>query len=445
MLERLSEKLDGILKKLRGRGVLTEKEVSAALREVRMALLEADVHYSVVRDFVERVREKAIGQEVMQSLTPGQQVVKIVWDELRALMGATCCPIQLSSHPPTVLMMVGLQGVGKTTTAAKLGRLFKSEGRRVLLVAADTKRPAASEQLQILGRQLEVEVVGPREGQNPEEVCLQALEIAGHRGDEVVILDTAGRLHIDQALMDELVRIKEKVVPHEILLVADGMTGQSAVSMAEQFHRQLGLTGIILTKMEGDARGGALLSIYKVTGQPIKYLGVGEGLSALESFHPDRMASRILGMGDVLSLIERAQSTLSADSAVDLEDKIRNEGLSLEDLRHQLRQIRKLGSLADILEMIPGVSKFKQHLGQDAGAPEQEMKRVAAILDSMTLKERRHPQILNGSRRQRIARGSGTTVQEVNRLLKQFQQLKKMMKVMGNGGRRNPLKNLLFR
>lgn len=445
MLERLSEKLEGILKKLRGRGILTEQEVSAALREVRLALLEADVHYRVVRDFVERVRSKAIGQEVMQSLTPGQQIVKIVRDELCVLMGTASRPVQFSSNPPTVLMLVGLQGVGKTTTAAKLARLFKSEGRRVVLVAADTKRPAAREQLQTLGRQLEVEVVGPRGEQSPEEACFQAVEGARHHGDEVVILDTAGRLHIDEALMNELVRIKAKVNPDEILLVADAMTGQSAVSMAEQFHGQVGLTGIILTKMEGDARGGALLSIHEATGQPVKYLGMGEGLSALEPFHPDRMASRILGMGDVLSLIERAQSTFSAPSPVSSEEKVSQQGLSLEDFRHQLRQITKLGSFTEIFEMIPGVSKFKQHLDQDPGAPEREMKRVAAIMDSMAPEERRNPSLLNGSRRLRIARGSGTTVQEVNRFLKQFQQLRKMAKLMGNGRKRNAFKNLLFR
>ena len=445
MLERLSEKLDSIFKKLRGRGVLTEQEVDSALREVRLALLEADVHYRIVKDFVGRIREKAVGQEVMQSLTPGQQVVKIVRDELCTLMGTASRPIQLSSHPPTVLMLVGLQGVGKTTTAGKLARLFKSQGRRVLLVAADTKRPAAIEQLQSLGQQLDVEVVSPEGTQTPEKVCLHALERARDRGDDVVILDTAGRLHIDQDLMEELVRIKEAAAPHEVLLVADAMTGQTAVSMAEQFHQQVGLTGIILTKMEGDARGGALLSIHSVTGQPVKYLGVGEGLSALESFYPDRMASRLLGMGDVLSLIDRAQAAFSGDEALNLRHQASKEDLTLEDFQHQLRQVRKLGSISEILEMIPGLSKFKPHLEQDQNTSEQGLKQVTAILDSMTVEERRHPPILNGSRRLRIAKGSGTTVQEVNRLLKQFQQVKKMMKVMGKGGKHNPLKSLLFR
>ncbi|MCI0528252.1 MAG: signal recognition particle protein [Nitrospira sp.] len=445
MLERLSEKFDNILKKLKGRGVLTEREVGEALREVRLALLEADVHYKVVKDFVERVKVKAIGQEVMQSLTPGQQVVKIVRDELCALMGTASRPIQLSSQPPTVLMLVGLQGVGKTTTAGKLARLFKSEGRRVLLVAADTKRPAATEQLQTLGRQIEVEVVGPEGLQDPEKVCHDAVERARYRGDEVVILDTAGRLHIDQGLMGELVRIKQMVTPQETLLVADAMTGQGAVSMAEQFHHQIALTGIILTKVEGDARGGALLSIHAVTGQPVKYLGVGEGLSALEPFHPDRMASRILGMGDVLSLIDRAQAAFSIDSSIPLSEQVSKDGLTLEDFRHQLRQVKKLGSLSEVLDMIPGVSQMKQRFVQDPEAPERELKCVTAIIDSMTVQERRRPQILDGSRRLRIAKGSGTTVQEVNRLLKQFQQIKKMMKIMGKGGRNSPLRSLLFR
>jgi signal recognition particle subunit SRP54 len=445
MLERLSEKFDHILKKLKGRGVLTEREVGEALREVRLALLEADVHYKVVKDFVERVKEKAMGQEVMQSLTPGQQVVKIVRDELCNLMGTASRPIQLSSQPPTILMLMGLQGVGKTTTAGKLARLFKTDGRRVLLVAADTKRPAAFEQLQTLGRQLEVGVVGPQGAQDPVKLCHDAVEQARQRGDEVVILDTAGRLHIDQDLMSELVLIKQMTTPQEILLVADSMTGQGAVSMAEQFHHQVGLTGIILTKMEGDARGGALLSIHAVTGQPVKYLGVGEGLSALEAFYPDRMASRILGMGDVLSLIDRAQAAFSSDSSSPLDERVGKDGLTLEDFRHQLRQVKKLGPLSEVLDMIPGISHMKQRYAQDNEASEQELKRVTAIIDSMTVQERRHPQVLNGSRRLRIANGSGTTVQEVNRFLKQFQQVKKMMKIMGKGGRNNPLRSLLFR
>lgn len=443
MLDRLSEKIDSVLKKLRGRGALTEQDVNSALREVRLALLEADVHYKVVKDLVERIRERAVGQAVLESLTPGQQVVKIVMDELCRLMGATQRPIHLASRPPTVVMLVGLQGVGKTTTAAKLARVFKEEGRRVLLAAADTKRPAACEQLQTLGRQVAAEVVGPRDGESPEKVCREAVEQARRIGDDVVILDTAGRIHVDEALMAELFQIKEAVGPHEILLVADGMTGQVAVSMAEEFHHKIGLTGIILTKMEGDARGGALLSIHAVTGRPVKYLGVGEGLSALEPFHPQRMASRILGMGDVLTLIDKAQTAFDVNQAESLQRRIRSDGLTLEDMRDQLLRMRKMGPLGEFLDMIPGVSKFKKQLNQDPDGMERESKKVVAMIDSMTPRERRDPRVLNGSRRLRVAKGSGTSVQEVNRLLKQFQQMRKMVKaIKGKGGGR--LKDMLF-
>ncbi len=436
MLNVLSAKLEGIFKRLRGQGVLSEANVAEALKEVRLALLEADVNFKIVKDFVERVRVKAVGQEVLQSLSPGHQVVKVVWDELVALMGPLQTGIALSSMPPTVIMMVGLQGVGKTTTSGKLARYFKGAGKRVLLVAADPRRPAAVEQLVILGQSLNIPVY---RAENPSadavSTCEHGVDQARAQGYDVVILDTGGRLHIDDDLMKELIAIKNRTSPHEILLVADAMIGQDAVAMAEQFNREIGVTGIILTKVEGDARGGAILSIKAVTGKPIKFLGTGEKLDALEPFHPDRMASRILGMGDVLSLIEKAQEAVDQDQAQAMVEKLQSDGLTLADFREQLKQVNKLGSLDQILDMLPGGQRLKDMAG--AGLPEKELAKTAAIIDSMTPKERLDHTLLNGSRKKRIAKGSGTSAQDVNRLIKQFLEARKMMKALsGRGGRK---------
>ena len=436
MLGLLSEKLEGILKRLRGHGVLTEENIGEALKEVRLALLEADVNFKIVKDFVERVRLKAVGQEVLHSLTPGHQVIKVVWEELSALMGSQQAPLSLSSMPPTVIMMVGLQGVGKTTTSAKLARYFKASGKRVLLIAADPRRPAAAEQLMMLGASLDVTVHrAEAAGLDAVRISLDGVERARGQGFDVAILDTGGRLHIDDELMDELAAIKKQTLPHEVLLVADAMMGQDAVAMAERFDHRVGLTGVVLTKVEGDARGGAILSIKAVTGKSIKFLGTGEKLDALEPFHPDRMASRILGMGDVLSLIEKAQDAVDQGQAEAMVRKLRADTLTLEDFREQLKQVNKLGSLEQILDMLPGGQRLKDMAGQ--GIPEKEMKRVAAIIDSMTVRERRDHTLLNGNRKKRIAKGSGTTVQDVNRLLKQYLEARKMMKALsGRAGRK---------
>lgn len=439
MFDALSDKFENILKKLRGQGVLTEQNIAEALKEVRFALLEADVNFKIVKDFIERVRQKAVGQEVMQSLTPGHQVVKIVWEELSEMMGRERAGLALSSRPPTVVMMVGLQGAGKTTTCGKLARLFKNQGKRVLMVAADPRRPAAGEQLSALGRDLGVEVYRADQAQASQSdvvrICRAGVEQGQAQGFDVVVLDTGGRLHIDDDLMGELAAVKEAVAPQEVLLVADAMTGQDAVTMAGQFDQKVGLTGVILTKVEGDARGGAVLSIRAVTGKPIKFLGVGEKLDALEVFHPDRMASRILGMGDVLSLIEKAQETLSREQADAAQKRLTSNTFTLEDFRTQLGQMGRLGSLDQILGMLPGGQKLKSAIEGDK--PEKEMGRVAAIIDSMTIRERRDHTIINGSRKKRIARGSGTSVQDVNRLIKQFLSAKKLAKAMtGAGGRR---------
>jgi signal recognition particle subunit SRP54 len=435
VLEALSAKLEGIFKRLRGQGVLTEATVAEALKEVRLALLEADVNFKIVKEFIERVRVKAVGRDVLQSLTPGHQVVKIVWDELCALMGQQQTGLALSSMPPTIIMMVGLQGAGKTTTCGKLARHFKANGKRVLLVAADPRRPAAVEQLVILGAQLDVPVHRIESpGTDAVSVCTEGVERGRAQGFDVVILDTGGRLHIDDELMGELVAIRAKTAPQEVLLVADAMIGQDAVRMAEQFDKQVGLTGVILTKVEGDARGGAVLSIKAVTGKPIKFLGTGEKLDALEPFHPDRMASRILGMGDVLSLIEKAQEVVDRDQAEAMARKLQANTLTLEDFREQLRQVNKLGSLEKVLEMLPGGQRLKDAAGE--AKADREIARTAAIIDSMTLRERRDHTLLNGSRRKRVAVGSGTTVQDVNRLIKQYLEARKMMKMLsGQGGR----------
>jgi signal recognition particle subunit SRP54 len=437
VLSALSAKLDGILKRLRGHGTLTEATISEALKEVRLALLEADVHFKIVKDFIERIRVKAIGQEVLQSLTPGHQVVKIVWEELCALMGQQQAGMALSAMPPTVIMVVGLQGAGKTTTCGKLARHFKTNGKRVLLVAADPRRPAAVEQLVVLGATLDVPV---HRADSPDvdavSVCADGVERARTQGFDVVILDTGGRLHIDEPLMDELVEIRAKTSPHEVLLVADAMIGQDAVTMAEQFDRRVGLTGVILTKVEGDARGGAVLSIKAVTGRPIKFLGTGEKLDALEPFHPDRMASRILGMGDVLSLIEKAQEVVERDQAEAMAQKLRADTLTLEDFRDQLKQVTKLGSLEQLLDMLPGGQRLKDLTAGSMPGKEKEVGRMVAIIDSMTPRERHDSTLLNGSRKQRIAKGSGTSVQDVNRLIKQYLEARKLIKMLsGRGGR----------
>jgi len=444
MFDRLSDKLAQVFKKLRGRGHLTEAQVVEALREVRLALLEADVNYKVTKSFVEQIRERAVGEEVLKSLTPAQQVVKVVHEELTALLGGEAPKLDLTGRPPIALMLVGLQGSGKTTTAAKLAKRLKSQGRQPYLVPADVQRPAAIEQLKRLAADAQVGVYDTQPGQNPVDISDLAMEAAYTAGYDTVILDTAGRLHVDAPLMEELKAIRGKVAPREILLVADAMTGQDAVQVADKFNDLLNLTGVILTKVEGDARGGAALSMRAVIGKPIKFLGVGERLDALEVFHPDRLASRILGMGDVLSLIEKAQETFDVEQVQALEKKIRQESFTLEDFRQQLLQLRKMGPLEGLLEMIPGLGKLKALKG--AKPDEKELKRVEAIILSMTKAERANHQILNGSRRRRIAKGSGATVEEVNRLLKNFATTQKMIKQMGKAAKkgRMPLPGGLF-
>lgn len=432
MFESLSEKLNRTFKNLRGHGRLSEKNIQDALKEVRLALLEADVNYKVVKRFIEDIREQAVGQEVLESLTPGQQVLKIVNAELARLMGETRQELDLVGQTPFPVLLVGLQGSGKTTTAAKLALFLRRMGRSPYLVAADVYRPAAIDQLKKLGAQLKVPVFSDEGGAKPEDICVGALAGAGRAGADVLVIDTAGRLHVDDDMMAELERIKEKIRPKETLLVADAMTGQDAVNVAGRFNDTLGISGVVLTKMEGDARGGAALSLRAVTGKPIKFIGVGEKLDALEPFFPDRMASRILGMGDVLSLIEKAQSTFDEKEARKLEKKLKKNEFDLEDFQKQLKQIKKLGSLEQILGMLPGMGKVKQlkQLKPDDG----ELVRVEAIINSMTVEERRHFKIINGSRRKRIARGSGTSVQDVNRLLKNFAQTKKMIEKFSKKG-----------
>lgn len=445
MFDALSGKFDAILKRLRGRGVLTEENIAEALKEVRMALLEADVNFKIVKNFIERVREKAVGQEVLQSLTPGHQVVKVVWEELRDLMGREHAGLPLAADPPTVIMMVGLQGAGKTTTCGKVARLLKTQGKRVLLVAADPRRPAAGEQLASLGASLDVPVHRPAQAgatqKDVVQVCRQGVERGRAQGFDAVILDTGGRLHVDEDLMAELAAIRAGVRPHEVLLVADAMIGQDAVAMAERFDQRVGLTGVILTKVEGDARGGAVLSIRAATGKPVKFLGVGEKLDALEPFHPDRMASRILGMGDVLSLVEKAQAAYSREEAESLKHSLNEKAFTLETFRDQIAQVNRMGSLDQILGMLPGGGRLKDLAG--AGVPDKEIARVVAIVNSMTLRERRDHTLLNGSRKKRIARGSGTNVQDVNRLIKQFLAARKMMKALTTGAGRRQVAQLL--
>lgn len=432
MFDSLSDRLESVFKKLRGHGRLDESNIQDGLREVRMALLEADVNFKVVKEFVERVKARALGQDVLASLTPGQQVIKIVHEELIALLGGESCALELKGKPPYVIMMAGLQGSGKTTSAAKLALFLRRQKYAPYLVPADVYRPAAIDQLQKLGAELGIPVYPSTVDMNPVEICASALREAEQKGCSVILLDTAGRLHIDEPLMQELVGIKEKCQPNEILFVADAMTGQDAVTVAEKFNEVLDITGVVLTKMDGDARGGAALSIKSITGKPLKFVGMGERLSDLEVFHPDRIASRILGMGDVLTLIEKAQSTIDAQEAEALEKKFRKAEFDLEDFRTQMRRIKKLGSLEGIMKLIPGMGQVRKQL-QDVQMPEKELARVEAMINSMTMEERRAPKIINPSRKQRIARGSGTSVTEVNQLLKNFEQMQKMMKKMMGG------------
>ena len=432
MFERLSDKLDAAFKKLKGRGKLTEKNIEEGLKEIRMALLEADVHYRVAKGFMAHVKERALGQEVLTSLTPGQQVVKIVNEELTELMGSKQEELNLSGPSPVALMLVGLQGSGKTTTAGKLAVFLRNKGRKPYLVPADVYRPAAIDQLKKLGEQLNVPVFSSSQEMDPVQIGRDAKTAAHQQGCDTLILDTAGRLHVDEDLMDELIRMNEALKPADILLVADAMTGQDAVNIAKSFNEALDIGGVVLTKMDGDARGGAALSIKEITGKPIKFIGVGEKLNELEPFHPDRLASSILGMGDVLTLIEKAQDLVDEDKAAELEKKLRKSQFTLEDFRDQMLQIRKMGSLSDIMKMIPGMGKLKQMKNMDMD--EKELVRIEAIINSMTPLERRRHGIINGSRRRRIAKGSGTRVQDVNRLLKDYTQLLKMLKKFNKGG-----------
>ena len=442
MFENLSDKLDLVFKKLRGQGVMTEDNVKDALREVRLVLLEADVNFKVVKDFVERVRSRAVGTEVLQSLSPGQQVIRIVHDELVALMGGgEDNSLDLAAKPPVAIMMVGLQGAGKTTTCGKLARYLKGQRRRPLLVPADVYRPAAIEQLKTLGRQLSIEVFDARADQDPVDICRDALQYAERSGFDTVIFDTAGRHQIDDYLMDELARIKSAVEPREILFVADAMTGQEAVNVASGFNERLDISGVVLTKLDGDAKGGAALSIKAVIGRPVKFVGLGEKLDALEVFHADRLVSRILGMGDVLTLVEKAQSVFDAKDAERLQQKLKKNQFDLEDFKAQLQQIKKMGSIDSLLGMIPGVGKMMKQL-QGAQPSERELKRIEAIIDSMTLAERANHGIINGSRRLRIAKGSGTSVQEVNQLLKRFTEAQKMMKQLQKLGPKGLMKGM---
>jgi len=427
----LAEKLQDTLKKSSGKGKLTEKDVDSALREVKLALLEADVNYKVVKNLINNIKERAIGQEVMDSLTPGQQVVKIVNEELTKLMGGEQSEIEISSEPPTLIMLVGLQGSGKTTTAGKLAKMFKKEGKNPLLVAGDIYRPAAIRQLQVLGDRLEIPVFSMGDKQDPVNIIKAGLSKAESAGNDIVILDTAGRLHIDEEMMDELQDIKTHTDPDEILLVVDSMTGQDAVNVSENFDEKLGIDGVVLTKLDGDARGGAALSVKAVTGKPIKFIGTGEKLEDFEPFHPDRMSNRILGMGDVLSLIEKAEEAIDQEKAKKLEERLKNNQFTFEDFLDQLEQLRDMGPLDQIMGMIPGMSGAKQL--KNLQVDEKQLDHIEAIINSMTQEEKVEPDIINGSRRKRIAQGSGTSIQEVNRLLKQYRETKKMIKKFNSG------------
>ena len=427
----LAEKLQDTLAKLKGKGKLSEDDVKAALKEVKMALLEADVNYKIVKDFVKKIEKRAVGKEVMESLTPAQQVIKIVNEELQNLMGGTQSELNISSKPPTIIMMVGLQGSGKTTSAGKLARMLSNKGKQPLLAAADVYRPAAIRQLQVLGERLDIPVFSMGDKKDPVDIAKGSLSYASSNNCDTIILDTAGRLHIDEEMMEELKSVKTAVEPDEILLVVDAMTGQDAVNVAENFDKKLNIDGIVLTKTDGDARGGAALSIKAVTGKPIKFVGTGEKLADLEQFHPDRMASRILGMGDVLSLIEKAEKNIDKKKAAELEEKLRKNEFTLEDFLDQMDQVRNMGPMDQLLGMMPGMSDSKQL--KNMQVDEKQLDHIEAIINSMTPEERRDPAVINGSRRKRIAQGSGTNIQEVNRLLKQFKQTKKMMKQLNSG------------
>ena len=433
VFESLSDRLQGVFDKLSSRGKLSEADVDAALREVRLALLEADVNYKVVKDFISRVRERAVGAEVMKSLTPAQQVVKIVHQELIATLGEPA-HLNLSGPSPHVIMLVGLQGSGKTTTAAKLALTLRKAGQRPLMVAADTYRPAAITQLEILGKQLDIPVHSEGDKVPPPKICANALKRARESAYSILLLDTAGRLHIDDGMMRELEQVKGQTKPQEVLLVVDAMTGQDAVRVADEFNQRVGVTGLILTKVDGDARGGAAISVRSVTGVPIKYLGIGEKTDALEVFHPDRLAGRILGMGDVLTAIEKAQEVMDQEQALKVGKKLIKGEFDLEDFRDQLQQLKKMGPISQLLDMIPGMSQATRGLAPDV--TDQQMKAIEAIINSMTFEERHNPRIINASRKRRIARGSGTTVMEVNDLLSQFRQIQRIMKQLPGGGKR---------
>ncbi|MBT3253134.1 MAG: signal recognition particle protein [Candidatus Marinimicrobia bacterium] len=436
MLEQLSQNLEGIFKKLRGQGKLSEDNISDAMREVRRALLEADVNYKVVRTFINSVKEKALGSEVLRSITPGQQIVKIIHEELIVLLGEKTVDLELSGNP-AIILLVGLQGSGKTTTSAKLARNLRKSGRQPLLVACDVYRPAAITQLQVLGKQLDIPVFADEGNQDVVQIAQAAIRESVRYPANVVIVDTAGRLHVDADMMDEVKRLQQALKPAETLFVADAMTGQDAVNAAGTFAETVDLTGVILTKLDGDARGGAALSVREVTGKPIKYIGVGEHLDKLETFHPDRMAGRILGMGDIVSLVEKAQQDIDVEEAAKLEEKMLKNTFDLEDFKQQLKQLKSMGPIGDLMSMIPGAKGIK-----DVDIDEKRLTRIEAIINSMTLVERHRPQILDGSRRKRIARGSGTKVQDVNQLIKQFQSMRKMMKKFGKMNKRQLMKNL---
>jgi len=437
MFEALSDRLTDIFSGLRGKGTLTERDVDQAMREIRMSLLEADVNFKVVKEFIGRVKERSIGAEVMQSLTPAQQVVKIVHDELLEVLGSPA-RLAIADTPPTIVLLAGLQGSGKTTAAAKLAHMLRKQNHHPLLVALDVYRPAAITQLVSLGRQLNIPVYSESAKADPVKIAANAIQHARKSANDVVILDTAGRLHIDSQMMTELQNIEKRVHPTEVLLVADAMTGQDAVNAAQAFHEAVPVTGLILTKIDGDARGGAARSIRQVTGVPIKFLGTGEKTDAIEAFHPDRLAQRILGMGDVLSLIEKAQETITEDDAKRLEKKMRTATFDLEDFLQQMQQVRKMGPLTQLVEMIPGMRGAMRQMGGAPNMDDKEVKRIEAIITSMTRAERHTPGIIDGSRRRRIARGSGTSVQEVNQLLKQFREVQKLMKQLTSGKMKIP-------